>query len=69
MDDYARIKRISQGSDSTEEDFHDIYEEASAIAAGVLGSMQTLAGTENCKGVQIHSLKSYRSQYPRFSGK
>ena len=53
---YARIKRISQGTDSTEEDFHDIYEEASAIATGVLGSMQTLAGTANCKGVQIHNL-------------
>lgn len=53
---YARIKRISQGTDSTEEDFHDIYEEASAIATGVLGSMQTLARTANCKRVQIHNL-------------
>ena len=53
---YARIKRISQGTDSTEEDFHDIYEEASAIATGVLGSMQTLARTANCKGVQIHNI-------------
>ena len=59
MDDYARIKRISQGTDSTEEDFHDIYEEASAIATGVLGSMQTLAGTANCKGVQIHNLAEW----------
>ncbi len=56
---YARIKRISQGTDSTEEDFHDIYEEASAIATGVLGSMQTLAGTANCKGVQIHNLAEW----------
>ena len=62
MDEYARIERIPQGADCTEEDFHDIYEEASSVAGRVLSSMQALAGTTYCKGVQIRNLADWAKE-------
>ena len=59
MQNYAGIERISQGKDCTTENLHDIYEEASAVAAGVLKSMHEIAGTTSCKGVQIAELAKW----------
>ena len=50
-------ERLSQESQCPEDGFHGLLARASAFAGGVLSSIQALAGTTACKGVQIAKLK------------
>lgn len=52
-------QRLSPQSESGENEIGSLLEEASAFARGVLESIQALAGTEACKGVQIARLKDW----------
>ena len=52
-------QRLSPQSESGENEIGSLLEEASAFARGVLESIQALAGTEACKGVQIAKLKEW----------
>ena len=60
-------ERLSQESQCSEEKEHGLLARASAFAGGVLSSIQALAGTTACKGVQIARLrelwKSYHIEY------
>ena len=60
-------ERLSQESQCSEGKEHGLLARASAFAGGVLGSIQALAGTTACKGVQIARLrelwKSYHIEY------
>ena len=46
-------ERISQEGQCTNAKEHGLLARASAFAGGVLSSIQALAGTTTCKGVQI----------------
>ena len=59
MEKNARAKRISQGTNKAEANIHGLYEGASSVARRVLESMQALAGTTSCKGVQISELEKW----------
>lgn len=59
MGNHARTERLSQGTNRAEANFHGFHESASAVARGVLESMQALAGTTSCKGVQISTLEKW----------
>ena len=50
-------ERLSQERQGPEEGFHGLLARASAFAGGVLSSIQALAGTTTCKGVQIARLR------------
>ena len=50
-------ERLSQKSQCPKDGFHGLLARASAFAGGVLSSIQALAGTTACKGVQIARLK------------
>ena len=50
-------ERISQDGQRPQKKEHDLLARASAFAKGVLGSIQALAGTTTCKGVQIARLR------------
>ena len=50
-------ERLSQESQCHEDGFNGLLARASAFAGGVLSSIQALAGTTACKGVQIAKLK------------
>ena len=52
-------ERLSQESQCPEDGFHGLLARASAFAGGVLSSIQALAGTTACKGVQIARLKEW----------
>ena len=52
-------ERISQEGQCSEDGFHGLLARASAFAGGVLSSIQALAGTTACKGVQIARLKDW----------
>ena len=52
-------ERLSQESQCPEEKEHGLLARASAFAGGVLSSIQALAGTTACKGVQITRLKEW----------
>ena len=52
MEQNAGTKQLSQGANRAETHIHGIYESASSIARRVLESMQALAGTTSCKGVE-----------------
>lgn len=52
-------QRLSPKSEPKETPVDDILEDAEIIARGVLESIQALAGTEACKGVQIAKLKEW----------
>ena len=52
-------ERLSPKSEPKETPVDDILEDAEIIARGVLESIQALAGTEACKGVQIAKLKEW----------
>lgn len=75
MENYARTERISQESDGGEKSLCDLLHKASDVAGATLNSMQEIAGTTSCKGVQIASLEksseetinTYKSQSPRFN--
>lgn len=50
-------ERLSQESQCPDAKEHGLLARASAFAGGVLSSIQALAGTTACKGVQITRLK------------
>lgn len=54
--DGSRSKRISQKGKCRETQVDGLLEKAEAFARGVLESVQALAGTTICKGVQIARL-------------
>ena len=49
-------ERIPQEGQCSNAEEHGLLARASAFAGGVLSSIQTLAGTTACKGVQIAKL-------------
>lgn len=55
-------ERLSQESQCPEDGFHGLLARASAFAGGVLSSIQALAGTTACKGVQIARLKDWAKE-------
>ena len=55
-------ERLSQESQCPEDGFHGLLARASAFAGGVLSSIQALAGTTTCKGVQIARLKDWAKE-------
>lgn len=62
---YAHDKdeRLPQGRDSKETPDYCLLEEASDVARRVLESIQAIAGTTTCKGVQIHALQRYAVEH------
>jgi hypothetical protein len=57
--DGSEDQRISQGSVGAEDAFRSLLDRASEIAGRVLGSIQEVAGTTACKGVQLSKLKEF----------
>ena len=55
-------ERLSQESQCPKDGFHGLLARASAFAGGVLSSIQALAGTTACKGVQIARLKDWAKE-------
>ena len=51
--------RISQKDNCRKEEINSILEDAAEISGGVLSSIQAIAGTTACKGVQIARLKEW----------
>ena len=51
--------RLSQKSERRDEKVNSILEDAAEISGGVLSSIQAIAGTTACKGVQIARLKEW----------
>ena len=51
--------RISQKDNCRKEEIGSLLEDAAEISGGVLSSIQALAGTTACKGVQIARLKEW----------
>ena len=51
--------RISQKDNCRKEEINSILEDAAKISGRVLSSIQALAGTTACKGVQIARLKEW----------
>ena len=51
--------RISQKDNCRKEEIGSLLEDAAEISGGVLSSIQVLAGTTACKGVQITRLKEW----------
>ncbi len=52
-------KRLSSQGESRKTPDNDLLDEATIVARDVLKSIQALAGTTNCKGVQIARLKDW----------
>lgn len=52
MYDDDKNERVSQGGNQEEASDHSLLEEASDVVRRVLESIQTVAGTTACKGVQ-----------------
>lgn len=63
MNNNAGIERLPQDGESKEVDFPDIYAAASNVAKGVLESMQKIAGTTYCKGVQVAELEKWAKSH------
>lgn len=57
--DGNETQRLSQNDKFHKDGVGGILEQAEAVARGVLESVQTLAGTANCKGVQIAKLANW----------
>ena len=55
-------ERLSQESQCPNAKEHGLLARASAFAGGVLSSIQALAGTTACKGVQIARLKDWAKE-------
>ena len=53
------IEQLSPQGDTRENEFGGLLAAASDFARGVLESIQALAGTTSCKGVQIARLKDW----------
>ena len=51
--------RISQKDNCRKEEVGSLLEDAAKISGGVLSSIQAIAGTTACKGVQIARLKEW----------
>lgn len=62
MEEYARTERISSLDAGANKEKRSLLERASDVARGVLESIQALAGTTNCKGVQILQLKKWAQE-------
>ena len=59
MNGNNKIDRLSQGGEREETPLHSLLDEASDVARRVLESIQAVAGTTACKGVQIHELEKF----------
>lgn len=59
MNDGDSTYREPQEGDRTEAPLCSLLAEASAVAGGVLESVQALAGTAYCKGVQVNALHRF----------
>lgn len=59
MKDYGKDKRIPSSGDGTEKGFRSVLAEASDVSYRTFESIQALAGTPTCKGVQINALRRY----------
>lgn len=59
MDNEYTHKRLSQTGDGSQNEVRDLLAAASNVARRVLASIQALAGTTHCKGVQIHALQKF----------
>ena len=55
----SRTQRLSQDDKFNENGICEILEQAETVARGVLESVQEIAGTTNCKGVQIAQLTKW----------
>ena len=58
------IERISQENKCDQNKVSGILEQAELVARGVLESIQAIAGTTTCKGVQIANLKIHPRNLP-----
>lgn len=58
----AYSEHIPQEDKRDQTPIHSILEEAEFVAQGVLKSIQTTAGTTDCKGVQIACLAEWSKQ-------
>ena len=63
MEEHAGTERISSLDAGADKEKRCLLDRASDVARGVLESVQAIAGTTNCKGVQIVQLRLS----PRFS--
>lgn len=59
MRDYGEDNRIPPSSDGTKEGFRSVLAEASDVSYRTFESIQAVAGTTACKGVQINALRKY----------
>lgn len=59
MRDYDKDNRIPPSSDGTKEGFRSVLAEASDVSYRTFESIQAVAGTTACKGVQINALRKY----------
>lgn len=59
MRDYGEDNRIPPSSDGTKEGFRSVLAEASDVSNRTFESIQAVAGTTACKGVQINALRKY----------
>ena len=55
-------ERLSQESQCSEGKEYGLLARASTFAGGVLSSIQALAGTTTCKGVQIARLRDWAKE-------
>lgn len=53
MEEHAGTERISSLDAGADKEKRCLLDRASDVARGVLESIQAIAGTTNCKGVQI----------------
>ncbi len=59
MNGNDKADRLPQGGKREETPFRGLLDEASDVARRVLESIQAVAGTTACKGVQIHELEKF----------
>lgn len=59
MKEYGKDNRIPPSGDSTEDGFRSVLAEASDVSYRTFESIQAVAGTTACKGVQINALKRF----------
>ena len=59
MEDYDKDNRIPPSGHSAEDGFRSVLAEASDVSYRTFESIQAVAGTTACKGVQINALRKY----------
>lgn len=59
MKDYGKYNRTSSPGHGSQESFRSVLAEASDVSFRTFESIQALAGTSACKGVQINALRKY----------